>query len=394
MRDRRGREVVHLWACARPDAARPAKGYPVPDGVATVTLFSPTREQGAYNHHPKLAAHEGRFFAAWSNQPCGEDGPGQRVLHCASDDGRRWTAPAELFPPPGPVGGWHDRGLAHTACKWLVHEGELYAVACLHANVGFTDFDHTLPPVPRRDRDHPSRARKGYSPVARRVRADGTCGPIFPLFDNLPDDLAYRPAVRAGPAEQLGRMIRSPEHLVNWDFEGRCRFPDAYDGHRLCEPATFPDADGRWVLLARDTRYSHRMYTSHWDPAANAWTAGEPTDIPDTPSLAKALRRADGTVLLIGNQAAPAFDNWDQVTHYPRDPLTVSASADGKTFTRVYALRHGAHDWNVPQGEIGGRGPGYQYPDAVVSAGRLWVVHSVGKERIAVCFVPVADVAS
>jgi hypothetical protein len=289
------------------------------------------------------------------------------------------------------VKGWEDAGLSHTAGKWLTFGGRLYAVSMLHENIGFTDFDRRLPPSPVRDAAHPSRARKGFSPLAREAGAGGDFGPIFPLFDNLPDALPFEVTTGAEAAAELGRMFLSPAHLTHWDFEGRCGLPAAWDGHRLCEPTTFRDAAGRWVMLLRDTVYSHRMYRSEWDEASGAWRPGEPTDVPDSPSLSVAAMLADGTVLLVGNQCAPRFDNWDEVTHHVRSPLTVSVSEDGRVFSRVYALRFGPHEWNVPRTQVGGRGPGYQYPDAVVRDGRLWVLYSIGKERIAISSVGLSE---
>lgn len=397
------RKVVEMWDGPVPREGVEARGFPILPDVEHHTIFSSRREDGAYNHHPKIAlhphderdgSHKPRFHAMWSNHPHGEDGPGQRVLYASSPNGVAWSDPTELFPPPGPVKGWHDTGLAHTALRWLVHAGKLYAVAALHANIGFTDFDNTLPPVPRRDAEHPSRARRGWAPMARCVKDDGTLGPMFPLFDNVPEELACRWERRAETARAMAEMLSTPEFLPNWDFEGRFAFPVAFDGHRLCEPTTCTDADGRAILLARDTAYSHRMYRSLLDEETGLWRPGEPTDIPDSPSLSTTLALADGTVLLIGNQCAPAFDNWDRATHYVRDPLTVAVSPDGKRFVRAFALRHGPHNWNVPQGEVGGRGAGYQYPDAVVSGERLWVIHSVGKERIAISTAPLGGLTA
>ncbi len=382
--DANGRTVVHMWAAGRPDPADANAGFPLLKTARHAEVYVPTRETGAYNHHPALLHHDGRFHLVWSNHPHGEDGPGQRVLYATSTDGTTWSDAVEIFAPPQPVGDWHGQGLAHTAGSLLVEDGTIFAVALLHANVGFTDFDQTLPPVPDRDADHPCRARHGYSPVARAVGADGAFGPVFPLGGNQPETLAYPLEAPPAAAAALAARFASPADLTHWDFEGTCGLPDAWDGHRICEPVTYRRPDGQWVLLARDTAYTHRMLVSLRDEAAGAWTPAEPTDIPDSPSLASAATLPDGRVLLVGNQVAPAFDNPDEVSHYARTPLTVALSDDGKVFDRAYALRSGPHDWVAPPNEVGGRGAGYQYPDARVVGDRLWVACSIGKERIAV----------
>jgi len=223
-----------MWDAGMPQADRPDAGFPQLESAVHVPIFEPTKEEGAYNHHPSVAFHHGRFHAFWSNHSAGEDGPGERVLYSQSTDGRAWTEPQVLFQPPGP----------------------------------------------ERDKEHPA-----------------------------------------------------------------------------------------------------------------VWQRVEPTDIPDSPSLSCGLSADDGTVLLIGNQCAPEFDNPDEVQHYDRMPLTVAVSRDGRRFTRALTIRTGTHDWLVPQSEVGGRSPGYQYPDACIVNDRLWATHSIGKERIAVSSVDMREIA-
>ena len=385
--------AIVTWTCGMPDASCPGAGFEVLHEVEHARVFAGTRLAGAYNHHAQLAWHDGLFHAIWSNHPHGEDGPGQRILHATSPDARAWTAAEELFAPPGPVRPSRQQGLALTAFRWLVHEGDLYAVAGCHANVGYCDFDGT-DVVEHRDAEHPSRARRGYSSLARRVSAAGAHGPVFAIDPDRPASLAVEalphdaPDVAAAAGALAGRLAR-PEGLPSWDFQGKLGFPPAEDGHRLCEPTVYLAADGRYVMLLRDTRYSHRMYASISAEGVN-WPAAVPTNIPDSPSLTTHVRLGDGTVLLIGNQMAPAFDNADDVTHYGRDPLTVSVSPDGCTFTRAYALRCGTHAYRVPQGDVLGRGGGAQYPSAVVQGERLFVLYSTGKEDIEISTVPLA----
>jgi len=133
------------------------------------------------------------------------------------------------------------------------------------------------------------------------------------------------------------------------------------------------------------------MYMSTLDQTTGKWLPAHPTDIPDSPSLSCAAQLEDGTVLLVGNQMAPAFDNGDECGHYSRDPLTVSVSRDGKLFTRCYALRCGVQHYRIPQTEVIGRGGGGQYPSALVHEGKLYALYSMGKEDIWVSSVNLRD---
>ena len=390
--DYQGRNVTRMWRNPMPDPEKPAAGFPILDGVRHTTIFSPTREIGAYNHHPQIVNHDGQFHAIWSNHPCAEDGPGQRVLYSRSKDGEQWSSWSEAFPSPGPVGDWTTQGLVHTAGRWMTVDDRLYAVALLHANRGFINKldprDRQIP-VPRRDDAHPNLAREGFSCIVREMCAGGTWGPYFPLADHLPPEtLPYVLASEPRIAGRIEALFQQPDCIPTWDFEGRYARPTAWDGHPLCEPTSYLAADGSWRLLLRDLAYSHRLYVSGWDPEQKAWLPAEPTDIPDSPSLSCARTLEDGRVLLIGNPTATRFDNPTDPAHYVRDPLTVSISPTGETFDRVLALRYGPYEWNVPPSEVIGRGHGYQYPCAILHGDELWVIYSIGKESIGVSHVP------
>jgi len=372
-----------------PQPGKPAAGFDVLDDARCATIYTATRETGAYNHHSQLTWHGGAFWAMWSNHPLGEDGPGQRVLCATSPDAAGWSDFVELFGPPEPPRPSEETGLTLTAFRWLALDGRLFAVAGCHANLGFTDRNGELPPAPVRDAVRPSRARRGYSSLVREVRADGTFGPVFAVTENLAEGLAFDaiPARQVDEAPRLEAMLHSPDALPSWDFEKRHNFPRAADGHRLCEPTVYRAADGQFVMLLRDTVHSHRMYLSV-SSDGRTWPPGEPTDIPDSPSLTTNVALPNAAVLLIGNQVAPTFDDWDEVRHHDRDPLVVSVSRDGYAFDRAWALRAGAPPLRIDG--ILGRGPGFQYPSALVRDAALYVQYSVGKEDVAVSWVPLA----
>lgn len=382
-----------MWCGPMPKADELGAGFPLLQRAQHATVYAATRELGAYSHHSQVIRHDGRFHAMWSNHPHGEDGPGQRVLYAASDDAGSWSTVRELFPPPGSVKPSEETGLALTAFRWIEQGGRLYAVAGCHANTGFTDFNRTMV-GPVRDEAHPARARHGYASVGREARSGGAVGPVFALWDNVAPDLAFDvvgaddPAV-AEVARQLAAAYESVGRFPSWDFEGRLGYPRAVEGHRLCEPTVYRARDGKCVMLLRDCVYSHRMYVSISDDGGRTWPPAEPTDIPDSPSLTTNVALDDGTILLVGNQMAPRFDNWDEVKHHKRDPLTVSVSADGYRFEKTFALRCGVQQFRVPQ--VRGRGGGAQYPSAIVSDDTLYVLYSMGKEDIAISWAPLAD---
>ncbi len=373
-----------------PQPREPGAGFPILTDAKHTTIYAATKDIGGYNHHAQLTWHDGKFYGMWSCHPHGEDGPGQRVLYATSPDAENWSEISELFPAPGPVRPSEQMGVVLTAFQWLELDGALYAVAGCHENIGFTDFDQKLPPVPERDQDHPGRARKGYSQLARSVAGDGALGPIFPFRDCLPK-LAFPVTTKAETGARLAQQSTG-ERLPAWDFEGVLGYPKAVEGHRLCEPTVYRREDDKLVMLLRDCIYSHRMYCSVFDNAAGVWPRATPTDIPDSPSKSCCLRLDDGRILLIGNQMADAFDNPDEIKHHKRDPLTVAVSEDGgHTFNKVFALRCGVQQYRIEN--VKGRGGGGQYPSAIVHDGVLYVLYSMGKEDIAISAAALADLA-
>jgi len=379
-----GTPVRHVWAAGTPDLSKPDAGFPKLENVEHALVYAGEREAGAYNHHSQLAWHNGALHAMWSNHPHGEDGPGQRVLYATSGDGKTWSEAVELFPPPQEVRPSEETGLVLTATRWIVAGGKLYAFAGCHANVGFENPDRTER-VDVRDAAHPFRARKKHHGFYREVTGNGTeFGPIMPQGEDTPDAgtlsfsvLPWNDATVQRTATAITVAMQNPELTPSWGGN----HPQGVDSNRLCEPTVYRTADGKFVMLLRDDNYSHRMYISV-SPDGRSWDTAVPTDIPDSPSLTTSARLDDGTVIIIGNFMASAFDNRDQILHYGRDPLMLAFSSDGYRFDRAFALRSGQQEWRVPLQEVLGRGGGGQYPSAVVHEGTLYVLYSMGKEDI------------
>jgi hypothetical protein len=382
-----------MWTCGRPDPDRPGAGFTVLDKARHVLIFAGKRDAGAYNHHSQLTFFRGTFHAMWSNHFFGEDGPGQRVLHSHSPDGVSWSPAEELFPPIQPVRPNEDNGLVLTALRWVEVGERLFAATMCHENTGFVNPDRSEH-VDKRDAAHPFLARKPSDGFCRELTGGpGQLGPILPMGENVP--LSQNPAFVYLDAEHaealaLGKAVRSemrrPEHIPSWDPPDTI-LPQGVDSPWLCEPTVYRAADGMYVMLLRDIAFSHRLYVS-LSGNGHDWPPAVPTDIPDSPSLSTTLKLPDGTVLLVGNMMAPAFDNPDQVRHYGRDPLVVALSDDGYTFDRAFALRCGQHEWRTSQGDVRGRGGGAQYPSCVAHDGILYVQYSMGKEDICVSSVP------
>jgi len=359
------------------------------EGATYTEVYHATPETGGYSHHAKLTVHDGVFYAMWSNHPKGEDAPGQFVRFSVSRDGKTWSAPQRLFPPYGDIRGFHETGPYGFAAHWVAVEGKLYGIMQLLDFVGFANSDRSSV-QDRQDGQHGLMVRDDLGRVARSVDPSGSDTALGPIL-RLPGSkalMATEPlAKEIDPTNEAQRATAEALRAIL-----AARIPagerTAVDTKRPCEPVYYRARDGRHVCLLRDDEYSHRMYVSVSDDG-KAWPAAQPTDIPDSPSLSDAVVLGDGTVLLIGNQMAPKFDNPGEINHYGRDPLMVSVSADGYRFTRAYALRCGRQAYRVPN--VGGRGGGGQYPSGLVYNGRLYVLYSMGKEDIWISSVALRD---
>ena len=388
-RTSKGTPIVHMWECPRPDPTKPGAGYPILEGATHTKIYHATPESGGYSHHAKLAVHNGIFYAMWSNHPKGEDSPGQFVRFSVSRDGKTWSAPQRLFPPYGEIKGFNQVGTHGGAAGWVVVEGRLYGLMGLTDCVGFANSDRSSV-QDHEDADHRFMVREGLGGVARAVDASGddiALGPIL-LMPGGKGLLATEPLTKeiAPPSAAAQATAEALHHAVAARHPAGER--TAVDTLRPCEPVYYRAKDGKYVCLLRDDEYSHRMYVSVSDDG-KMWPAAQPTDIPDSPSLSDAVVLDDGTVLLIGNQMAPKFDNPGEIKHYGRDPLMVSVSTDGYRFTRAYALRTGRQQFRVPN--VGGRGGGGQYPSGLVHKERLYVLYSMGKEDVWISSVALRD---
>ena len=370
-----GTPVIHMWEAPMPtgDISK-AAGFPLLKDAQHYTVWQPaSRRDGAYNHHAALIFHDGLFYAMWANHWDGEGCPGQRILYSTSKDARSWMPATEVFPPPGLVLE-KPPGIHLAPDRWVVADGKLYAVVYVMG--------------------------AGTYPVAREVAGDGTFGEPF-LLSDLPKKAALpnfmpSPSKHLILAEKINKWYKDND-TVSWWAQDTGEVPSrGVDGARLVEPFTYRSKNGL-VLLMRDStkedgnnsRLSNRMYVSFPD-GKGIWSNAYPTDIPDAPSRAQALRLTDGRVLLVGNQIAPRFDTG----HYmPRDPLTLSVSPDGELFTKVYALRMGAPPKPVFSGITGRKlSLGFGYPSMIIHNGMIYVLYSINKEDMAITIAPLSSI--
>lgn len=364
-RTKAGTPVVPMWDAGTPNQnLRDGAGFPILTGAQHAAVWGPeTKEEGAYNHYACLIFYKGKFLAMWGNHPLGEDAPGQRVLFSVSNEWGKWAKPTEIFAAPGPVKPKSDEGIHLKPDRWIIIEDILYAVTYVHG--------------------------AGRYPIARSVSENGILGEPF-LVRDLPKNAKLPTYMQQANALQpIGDKITNwyvQNDQVSWwadKHEGVNR--KGVDGSQLIETFSYRAKDDGLVLMLRNWGtpsnpvHNNRMYVS-FKKGNGKWGTPYPTDIPDSPTRGQALRLTDGTILLIGSQNAPIFD---EALYLDRDPITISISKDGYTFDRVYALRT-ASPKKFRFSGVKGRNPGYAYSSSIIHEGWLYTLYSIGKEDMAI----------
>lgn len=382
------------WDVPWPEQGKPHYGYPYLPGVESFPIYHATPLTGVYSHHAQIGHFKGTFFASWSNQEWGEDGPGQRVLCSLSSNGRIWRTPFVCFPSMSGMRKPQRSGRVLTSEAWVMTGGKMYAVAGVNDKPG---PEHKIAAGYKTTESGLKRplflGRVGWGRVARSVSPNGSLGPIFWLVDDppapiqgfpqFPDarDPHFRKTVQA-----INRVLANPQHMPAWDFLNRSTRPLAADGHMMCEPSVYRRPDGVLVKLSRDCgpHQSHRMYVSLSRNGGKLWSPSVRTNIPDSPSKAVTGTLPDGETYLIGNQV-PAS------AHGVRDPLVISLSPKGRRFNWSAVIVHEAPPRRYP-GLY--KNLGFQYPSAIVVGRYLWVIYSINKEDVSVSRVPLVQLGS
>lgn len=318
--------------------------------------------------HSYLAHFGGQFWAMWSHGRQVEDHPTQHLRYATSPDGLRWSDARILAGPPSRDGfRYIARGL------WL-REGKLLALA-----------------------SHDEAYQGG------RVRF---FGPSLQLhgWEWLPEAGEWKPlgviadgAINNFPPARLpngewGMICRPPDYQRNvFMLTGGVTRPDAWrrspvvtealsGGFRPEEPDWWTLPDGRLLGLFRDNARSGRFYRAVSADNGLTWSETERTNFPDATSKFFCLRTSRGFYVLVSN-ANPKG----------RNPLCLSTSADGVTFTRMARLpvpveaAGGAFDAAHTSGSV-------QYPHVIEHDGHLLVTYSRLKRAIEVIRVPLDEV--
>ena len=392
------------WVGPVPDPHKNASAGlpPVPDAThIEVYSAGPTSKPnpfGLYNHGPMITFFAGKYWMSWYNSPRDED-KFKRSVFATSPDGESWSAPQVLFDNftlPGEENG-----------PWtILGDGD---GARLYTQSGTKDAGLHIETI---------------ASVMRRVGADGSLGPVFWLNKTVPKEFEHlgfptyldmdattradaetllasqvRTLVKYPDDEQVEKAVLSSDRmafnerslymvpgsrqLVNllrgggkpYLYASTCLLPQVpvVEDRTLfsCRPGV-GDRFTNLVEIVKDANNASEPRTCDWTPPVQI-------TVPDSHSRTCASTLPDnGGIYLVGNQIAKG-----------RDPVTLAIARDGLLFTQHWSVRSGAPKVRFP-GHA--KGPGFQYPGAMVKDGMMWVSYSIGKEDIGVTRFPLSSI--
>lgn len=319
----------------------------------TSTVYGAKKGEWQFNLHSYIAFYQGKFWAVWSAGRVDEDSGQQRIQYATSADGHHWSDAAVLVDDPdGPDGPalWIARGV-------FAQSGHLYALAA-YSEGSRRDVE------PRESWHNLDLVRFEWDGQSWRKLGDY----VKDCMNNFPPDAIGKRLVmtcRNSKADMYTAISSGPDGS-RWAVT---KLPGEAPGDRMSEPSTYVDPQGIVHTIFRDGRGSKYLYHSISKDHGQTWTAPVRTNYPDATSKNFTGRLSNGLYYLINNPDPKK-----------RDPLAISFSRDGWTFSQPVALRKGA-----PERRYAGKSKGngsFQYPHAIEHDGSLWVIYSTNKEDI------------
>lgn len=322
--------------------------------------------------HNYLAFHEGKYWCMWSHGPVVEDNPTQHVRYATSLDGITWSEPQKIMESSS------HRGFRYIARGFWLRDGRLLALAS--HDEAFNDrgkvhfFGKSLQLLAWE-----------WQPESRLWRELGV------VFDD---------AINNFPPQKLPSgewaMLRR-DHLRNvslltggvtspLDWQATPVAPTkSADGFRPEEPDWWALPDGRLLGLFRDNAGSKRFYRAVSSDNGRTWSAPEKTNFPDATSKFFCLRTSRGFYVLISNANPKA-----------RNPLCLSTSDDGVTFTRMARLPIPETEPVAPTASALPNSviplESFQYPHVIEHDAHLLIACSRRKQAIEIVKLPLTEI--
>lgn len=326
----------------------------------TSTVYRAQQGEWQFNLHSYVTFYDNKFWAIWSSGRVDEDSATQVIRYATSTDGHTWSEGKILADDPDGTTGpkrWIARGI-------FVLDGKLQALNALNEG----------------PRETPEGRESWQNLQLIRFEWDGATWRNRGVY--LPNCMNnYPPRRAAGHLVMTCRDSFARMHTAYTTSAGKwvvTKLPGAPPHDKMSEPSWYADPRGTLHMIFRDGGRSKRLYRSLSRDNGITWSAPVRTNYPDATSKNIGARLSNGWYFLINNPNTTS-----------RDPLSISFSEDGWTYSRPAALRLNAPDQRYPGRSKGNKS--FQYPHAFEHNGSLWVIYSTNKEDIEISEYKLAD---
>jgi hypothetical protein len=321
--------------------------------------------------HSYLEYFEGKYWCMWSHGPVVEDKPTQHIRYATSADGLHWSADKLIVGPSA------LEGRRYIARGLWVREGKLIALATL---------------------DDANAAKTGKTPWSADLTllefewnaATQAWGPGKVIFADTMSNFAPRKLpdgnwamLRRDHKKNVTLLAGGVESASQWQVWPVVTAKDP--ALKAEEPEWWTLPDQRLLGLFRDNSRSGRFFRAVSADNGRTWTPPEKTNFPDATSKFFCHRTSAGYYVLVSN-TNPAM----------RNPLCLSTSDDGVTFTRMFRLPipAGAATETTSKGgkQKAAEYDSLQYPHILEREGDLFISYSRRKTGIEIVKVALSEV--
>lgn len=343
-----------------------ALGLATAAGAETFTIFAPSANTDHYSNGVVLVNFKGKFYCQWQSSAMHEDSSDTWVAYSRSADGKTWESPRSIIKAKGGThytsGGWWVNG--DTLIAYVNAWPDSLTAGGLAYYAASTDGET-------------------WSALRPVLMKDGSA--MQGIIEQDPHRLSTGRI--AGAAHFLPGLIANPVYtddtsgVRGWVKATFTNLAHSGTNSRELEPSLYERADGNIVMIFRDQNTTYTKLASMSGDNGASWTSAVPTDMPDSRAKQSAGNLPDGTAYFVSNPADTKR----------RMPLTVTLSADGRTFTKAYNLRTGK-DLQAQRYAGKYKTLGYSYPKAIVSGNYLYVGYSTNKEDVECTRIPLKSI--
>jgi len=315
-----------------------------------------------FSLHSYLCHYDGKFWLMWSCGAVHEGRAGQYIRYATSDDGLNWSQSQIMVEPD------ENKIMRYNSRGFWVRDGELLAL-------GSRDEEgkHFGPGLDLRCWQWEKASGKW---IYRGVIFDKAIN-NFP-----PKRLASGEwmMTRRDCNRNISVLIGGVKSITDWEVVD-IKVP--LDESDMAEPFWWKLGNGELVMGFRDNSWSKRLYRAFGSKDGREWTQPVRSNFPDAKAKFNVLKTSKGDYVLVNNPSPKG-----------RNPLCLSYSADGVTFTKMGLLKGEATEprylsltdqWKYNSW-------GYNYPHVMEHDGSLFVVYARNKEDLEVLKVPLSEI--